>query len=59
MDKEQIALELTLKLIEKGRIIFTPPQNIFLPEEADEHNRIVADQAYRVFEHLIEIQQFE
>lgn len=59
MDKEQIALEITLKLLEKNKIILTPPQNISYSEDVEEHNNLVADQVYRVYEHLIEIQQFE
>lgn len=57
MDKEQIALEITLKLIEKNKILFTPPKNALIDLEG--YNNKIAEEAYNIYEHLLEIQNAE
>lgn len=57
MDKEQIALEITLKLIEKNKILFTPPKNALIDLEG--YNNKIAEEAYNIYEHLLEIQNTE
>lgn len=56
MDREQIALELTLKLFEKGKIIIAPPSRPLMPDDITEYNHKSAEQLLDVYNHLLSIQ---